>query len=327
MYIELKVGLDNISATPRMTFNSIYMWDGIDLVPLGMGLFGVAELFVNVEESAYLEVITKKIKNIYPSVQDWIDAKGALLRGTIIGFFLGLLPGGGPILASFVSYGVEKRMSKNPEKFGRGAIEGVASPESANNSAASAAFIPFLTLGIPPTPAMAMLYGAFLIHGLSPGPFFITDHPDIFWGLISSMYIGNVMLLILNLPLIPLWVKILKVRYNILFPIILLFCIIGSYSVRGNILDVFLMMLFGVVGYLFRKFGYEPAPLLLGYILGPMFERTCRQSLLMSHGSFLIFITRPISAVGTIGALIFFITSFYLFFYKKRKSIKETSGN
>jgi putative tricarboxylic transport membrane protein len=320
------VGLDEISGTARMTYETMYLWDGIALVPLAMGLFGISELFVNIEKTVIVEVLTKKIENIYPTVQDWIKVKWSLIRGTIIGFFLGILPGGGPVVASFVCYSVEKRISKTPEEFGKGAIEGVASPESANNSAVSGAFIPFLTLGIPPNVTMAMLYGAFLIHGLSPGPFFINEHPDVFWGLVSSMYIGNGMLLVLNLPLIPLWVKILKVRYDILFPIILLFCIIGSYSVRSNVLDVFVMMVFGIVGYLFGKFGYEPAPLMLAYVLGPMFEKNLRQSLLMSQGDFSIFFTRPISAVAFIAAILFFISSFYFFFSKKRENIKPGSA-
>jgi len=229
-------------------------------------------------------------------------------------------------VASFVCYSVEKRISRTPENFGKGAIEGVAAPESANNSAVSGAFVPFLTLGIPPNPTMAMLYGAFLIHGLQPGPFLITEHPDVFWGLVSSMYIGNGMLLVLNLPLIPLWVRILKIPYAILSPIILLFCIIGSYSVRGNVLDVFVMMLFGIVGYLFGKFGYEPAPLMLAYVLGPMFEKNLRQSLLMSQGDFSIFFTRPISAVAFGLAILFFLTSLYFFVYKRRKQMTAGSG-
>jgi len=320
------IGLDTISASPRMTFNTMYLWDGIELVPLAMGLFGVSEILANIEKGVVLEVVTRKIGNIYPSIQDWMKVKWALVRGTIIGFFLGILPGGGPVVASFVCYSVEKRISRTPENFGKGAIEGVAAPESANNSAVSGAFVPFLTLGIPPNPTMAMLYGAFLIHGLQPGPFLITEHPDVFWGLVSSMYIGNGMLLVLNLPLIPLWVRILKIPYAILSPIILLFCIIGSYSVRGNVLDVFVMMLFGIVGYLFGKFGYEPAPLMLAYVLGPMFEKNLRQSLLMSQGDFSIFFTRPISAVAFGLAILFFITSLYFFVYKRRKQMTAGSG-
>jgi putative tricarboxylic transport membrane protein len=317
------VGLDNISATPRMTFNTMYLWDGIELVPLAMGLFGVSEIFLNIEKGVVLEILEGKIGNIYPSLQDWMKVKWALARGTIIGFFLGILPGGGPVVASFVCYSVEKRVSKNPETFGKGAIEGVAAPESANNSAVSGAFVPFLTLGIPPNPTMAMLYGAFLIHGLSPGPFLISEHPDVFWGLVSSMYIGNGMLLVLNLPLIPLWVKILKVPYRILSPIILLFCIIGSYSVRSSVTDVFVMMLFGIVGYLFGKFGYEPAPLMLAYVLGPMFEKNLRQSLLMSQGDFSIFFVRPISAVALIAVFLFFIMSLFFFFGRRREKFKS----
>ncbi|MCJ7593286.1 MAG: tripartite tricarboxylate transporter permease [Desulfobacterales bacterium] len=318
------VGLDEITGTARMTYGTMYLWDGMPLVPIAMGLFGISEIFVNVEKDVITKVLAEKIKNIYPSVQDWIRVKWALVRGTIIGFFLGILPGGGPVVASFVCYSVEKRISKHPEEFGKGAIEGVAGPESANNSAVSGAFIPFLTLGIPPNVTMAMLYGAFLVHGLSPGPFLIVEHPDVFWGLVSSMYIGNAMLLVLNLPLIPLWARLLKVRYNILFPIILLFCIIGAYSIRNNVLDVFVMMLFGIVGYLFGKFGYEPAPLLLAFVLGPMFEKNLRQSLLISQGDFSIFFTRPISAVALSFAIVFFITSLYFFLYKGRKKPKPS---
>ena len=214
-----------------------------------------------------------------------------------VGFFLGILPGGGPVLASFIAYGVEKRISKEPDQFGKGAIEGVAAPESANNSASSSAFIPLLTLGIPPTAGMAVLYGAFLIHGVTPGPLLLQRTPDLFWGLISSMYIGNVMLLVLNLPLIPMWVQVLRIPEKFLYPLILLFCLIGAYSLNNDVFDVMVMVVFGVVGYLFRKFEYDGAPLILAFVLGTMFDQNLRQALLISDGSFIPFLTRPISGV------------------------------
>ena len=313
------IGLDPINASPRMTFDTMVLWDGVGLVPLAMGLFGISEILVNIETTATTEILKTKIKNIFPNMLDWMQSIGAIFRGTVLGFFLGILPGGGAVLSSFASYGLEKRISKHPDKFGKGAIEGVAGPESANNSASSASFIPLLTLGIPPNGVMAMLYGALLIHGMRPGPLLLKDHPDIFWGLISSMYIGNGMLLVLNLPLIPLWLKVLKIPYRILFPLILLFCLIGAYSINNSISDVILMTIFGGMGYLFRKFDYEGAPLLLAFVLGPMLEINFRQSFLLSKGSFLIFFTRPISAVVVTFAIIIIIIPFISYFFKRRK--------
>jgi len=307
------VGLDPINASPRMTFDILQLWDGIGMVPLVVGLFGISEVLINIEAPATREILKTKIKNLLPSALDWMQSKWAILRGTLVGFFLGILPGGGAIIATFVSYGLEKRLSKNPEEFGKGAIQGVAGPESANNSASSGAFIPLFTLGIPTNVTMALLFGALLIHGMRPGPLLLKDHPELFWGVVSSMYIGNVMLLVLNLPLIPLWVKVLKIPYRILFPLILLFCIIGSYSLNNSIFDVLVMFIFGVVGYLFRKFGYDPAPLILTFILGSIFEQNLRQSLLLSKGSFSIFFASPISACATTLALILFATSFVPF--------------
>jgi putative tricarboxylic transport membrane protein len=316
------VGLDPIEGSPRLTFNLLQLWDGIGIVPLAMGLFGIAEILINIEESAAPEVLKIKIKNIFPNLSDWMQSKGAILRGSILGFFLGILPGGGAIISSFVSYGLEKRISKEPEKFGRGAIEGVAGPESANNSATAGAFVPLFTLGIPSNVVMALLFGALTIHGMRPGPFLMTAHPDLFWGVVSSMYIGNVMLLILNVPLIPLWVQVLKIPYKILFPLILLFCIIGAYSVRSSIFDVHLTIIFGIVGYLFRKFDYEAAPLVLAFVLGPLFESNLRQSLTLSKGSFSIFFTRPISAVSITLAIIFLVIGFMPYFTKAREKFE-----
>lgn len=310
------IGLDPITSQQRMTFGVLNLFEGLGIAPIAMGLFGVSEVLLNLETVASTQVIKTKIKNLFPSKLEWMRAKWALLRGTVIGFFMGILPGGGPILSTFICYGVEKRIAKDPSRFGKGAIEGVAAPEAANNAAASTSFIPLLTLGIPPNVILAVLFGAFLIHGILPGPFLITQHPDVFWGVISSMYIGNVMLLILNLPLIPLWVQVLKIPDKYLYPLILLFCLIGAYSIDNNVFDVGVMVAFGIVGYLFKKFGYEGAPLILAFVLGPMFEVNLRRSLLMSQGDFTIFFTRPIA----VGALLVCATliglSLYQFFKK-----------
>ncbi len=319
------VGLDPIQASPRMNFNVIQLWDGIDLAPLAMGLFGVSEVLINIEKTVTHEILKTKIRNLFPTLLDWMRSKWAILRGSILGFFLGILPGGGPVIASFLSYGLEKRISKEPDRFGKGAIEGVAGPESANNSACSGGFIPLFTLGIPPNVVLALLFGALLIHGIRPGPLLLQDHPDIFWGVVSSMYIGNVMLLVLNLPLIALWVQVLKIPYRILFPLILLFCLIGSYGLKNDVFEMIVMIFAGIIGYLFRKFGYEGAPLLLAFVLGPMFELNLRQSLLISKGSFLIFFTRPISAVAVILAILLLFTSFIPYFKRAKRRYESST--
>jgi putative tricarboxylic transport membrane protein len=311
------VGLDPITSTPRITFNIPELFDGIGIAPVAMGLFGIGEVLANLEKTITTELIKTKVKNLFPSKLDWIESKWALVRGTLVGFVLGILPGGGHVVASFLSYGLEKRISKHPEKFGKGAIEGVASPESANNSAASSSFIPLLTLGIPPNVTLSILFGAFLIHGITPGPFLIKDHPDVFWGVLSSMYVGNVLLLVLNLPLIPMWVQVLKIPGKYLYPLILLFCLIGAYSMNNSVFDVFVMIIFGVVGYLFRKFEFEGAPLVLAFVLGPLLDMNLRQALLMSKGSFIEFFIRPISAV-TLGLSILLLVSATFPFVKKR---------
>ena len=311
------VGLDPITSTPRITFNIPELFDGIGIAPVAMGLFGIGEVLVNLEQRITTELVKTKIKNLFPSKLDWIESKWALVRGTLVGFVLGILPGGGHVVASFLSYGLEKRVSKHPEKFGKGAIEGVAAPESANNSAASSSFIPLLTLGIPPNVTLSILFGAFLIHGITPGPFLIKDHPDVFWGVLSSMYVGNVLLLVLNLPLIPMWVQVLKIPAKYLYPLILLFCLIGAYSMNNSVFDVFVMIIFGVVGYLFRKFEFEGAPLVLAFVLGPLLDMNLRQALLMSKGSFIDFFIRPISAV-TLGLSILLLVSTTFPFVKKR---------
>jgi putative tricarboxylic transport membrane protein len=310
-----------MTAGEKFTFGITYLLDGVGLIPVCMGLFGIGEVLVNIqEEQGDFAIVKGKIKGILPNLKDWRDSIGPIIRGTFLGFFLGILPGGGALVASFASYAVEKRISKHPEKFGTGTIEGVAGPESANNSAATGAFIPLFTLGIPSNAVMALFIGALMIHGAQTGPLLIKERPDIFWGVVASMYIGNIILLILNVPLIGIWVKILKVPYRILFPLILLFCLIGSYSINNNILDVVTMIIFGIIGYLFRKFEYEPAPLVMAFILGPILENSLRQSLLMSDGSFSIFYTRLISASFLIVALILLLMSI---FFKKPKGLVE----
>ena len=291
------IGTDAISGVERFTYGSYTLMDGAGLVPVIMGLFGISEVLLNIEQSMKREIYSTTFSNIFPTLRDWKDSMMPIIRGTLIGFFLGILPGGGAVIASFGAYAVEKKISRHPEKFGSGAIEGVASPESANNAASSGAFIPLLTLGIPANVVMAILLGALLIHGIKPGPLLIKNNPEIFWGVIGSMYLGNVMLLVLNLPLIGIWVKILRIPYPILFPLILLFCLIGCYSINNNIWEIMIMIIFGIVGYLMKRFEYEGAPLILAFVLSPMMENAVRQSLLMSHGSFDIFVTRPISVV------------------------------
>src|SRR5499433_1824929 len=290
------IGIDQITAQPRMTFDRLELLDGIGLVPIVMGLFGVAEILFNLEQELRREVMQARIGSLWPSLADWTASKWAVLRGTVLGFFLGILPGGGAVIASFASYALEKKISATPERFGKGAIEGVAGPEAANNAAAGGAFIPLMTLGIPPNVVMALLLGAFVIHGLQPGPLMITQNPGLFWGIVASMYIGNLMLLVLNLPMIGMWVQLLKLPYNILFPLIILFTIIGVYCSSNNVFDVYVMIAFGVIGYFMRKLGYEPAPLVLAFVLGPMLENNLRKSLILSQGDLMTFVQRPISA-------------------------------
>ena len=313
------VGLDMMSGQVRFTFNIVELLQGIDIVPIIMGLFGIAEILENLEVTITRSIFKTHIKGLLPTIKDWADSIWAILRGTVLGFFLGILPGGGAVLSSFVSYAVEKRVSKHPEMFGKGAIEGVAGPESANNAASSGAFIPLMTLGIPSNVVMAVLFSGLLIHGLMPGPLLLKQHPDIFWGIITSMYIGNVMLLILNLPLIGVWVQLLKIPFRFLFPMIILFCIIGVYSINNSVFDIGVMIIFGIFGYIMRKCDYEPAPLVLAYVLGPMLEQAMRQSLKMSDGSFTIFLFRPISGVCLAICAFLLIISFMKNIKKERR--------
>jgi putative tricarboxylic transport membrane protein len=315
------IGIDQITAQARMTFDRLELLDGIGLVPIVMGLFGVAEILSNLERELKREVITARIGGLWPSLADWAACKWPIMRGTVLGFFLGILPGGGAVISSFASYALERKMSGTPERFGKGAIEGVAGPEAANNAAAGGAFIPLMTLGIPPNVVMALLLGAFVIHGLQPGPLLMTQNPALFWGVVASMYIGNAMLLVLNMPLIGMWVQVLKLPYRVLFPLILMFCIVGVFASGNAVFDVFVMVVFGVLGYLMRKFGYEPAPLVLAFVLGPMLENNLRKSLILSHGEFMIFLERPISAACLVLAAIALLAPLVPNFARRREKL------
>ncbi|SOZ35656.1 tripartite tricarboxylate transporter permease [Cupriavidus neocaledonicus] len=289
------VGTDVNSGAARFSFDVPELTDGLNFVSVAMGIFGFAEIIANLEQKEHRETFTDHITNLFPTKDDFKRMIPAVLRGTALGSALGILPGGGASLASFAAYSLEKKTSKYPQEFGKGAIEGVAGPESANNAASQTSFIPLLTLGIPPNAVMALMVGAMTIHNIQPGPQVMTSNPALFWGLIASMWIGNLMLIVLNLPLIGIWVKLLKVPYRYLYPAILTFCCIGVYSVQNTTFDVFQTAAFGVVGYLFIKLRCEPAPLLLGFVLGPMMEENFRRSLLLSRGDFSVFVTRPLS--------------------------------
>jgi putative tricarboxylic transport membrane protein len=292
------VGIDQISGRERFVYGVSTLFDGIGLTPVAMGLFGISEVLLNISEIQVKTDVMKiktRFRDLLPDAQEWRRSIMPIGRGSILGFLLGVLPGAGVVLSSFSSYVLEKRLSKHPQEFGKGAIEGVAGPESANNASVSGCFIPLLTLGVPASAVTAILLGAFLIHGLQPGPLLMKNNPLFFWGIIGSMYIGNVMLLVLNLPLIGLWVQILKIPYAILFPLILMFAIVGCYSVSYNIIEVFIMAILGLVGYFLRKAAFSCAPIIFGVILSPMLETSFRQSLLKSEGSLTIFIEHPIS--------------------------------
>ena len=297
-------GIDHLSGFTRFTHGRVDLGDGISFLAVAMGLFGVAEILINAEQTVVQAVIKPKLSALLPTREDWKRSWGPILRGSGVGFVIGILPGAAHIISTFVSYAMEKRLAKNPEEFGTGRIEGVAGPESANNAATGGAMIPFLALGIPASAATATMMMALLIHGVKPGPMLMEQHPQVFWGLIASMYIGNVMLLILNLPLVGLFVNLLRVPQYILFPFILLICFVGVYSVGLTSTDLWIMAIAGVAGYLLRKVGFDPAPIVLAMVLGPMMEQALRQALMMSRGDFGIFVSRPISLVMLAAALV-----------------------
>ena len=318
------VGADVNSGAQRYTFDIPQMADGIGFVVVAMGMFGLAEVVRNLENENDRPKIVTKITSLMPTKEDWKRIVGPILRGTAIGSALGILPGSGSILGSFAAYAIEKKVSKNSAEFGKGAIEGVAAPESANNAGAQTSFIPMLTLGIPSNPVMALMIGAMVIQGIQPGPSVITEQPALFWGIIVSMWIGNLFLVILNLPMVGMWVKIVSVPYQYLFPAILVFCGIGVFSLNNTEFDVYLMALFGVVGYLFVKLDCEPAPMLLAFILGPMMEEYLRRALLLSRGNPMIFIERPISATMlALAALAIIVASLPAFYKKREETFRE----
>jgi putative tricarboxylic transport membrane protein len=321
------VGLDPIMGTQRFTYGVYKLSDGFEFILVAMGLFGIGEVLVNVEQTIKAQVFQTKIRGLLPHREEWRTSAAPIARGSLLGFFIGVLPGGGATVSSFISYALEKKLSKHPERFGRGAIEGVAAPEAANNGAATGSFIPLLTLGIPGNASIAMIFAALLIHGVRPGPLLVTEKPEVFWGLVASMYIGNVMLLLLNLPLIGLWVKLLRVPYPLLAPLILTFVIVGAYSVNNSIFDVGITVVFGLFGYLMRKFNFEPAPLVLAMILGPQLEASLRRSLIYSRGDLGVFFERPIAAVLMTLALLMLLSPVFhwLLSHKGRETIKPPS--
>jgi len=303
------IGMDPVTGNPRFTFGAVSLLGGIEFVAVAIGLFGIAEVMANVDQPAEVmeqQVLVPRFRDLYPTLQDLKDSLGAILRGAGIGFGCGLVPGPAPVIATYASYMVEKRIARHPEEFGHGAIQGVAGPESANNAACQSAFIPLFVLGIPFAPPTAILLGALLIHGVNPGPMLISEHPNLFWGVVASMYIGNFILLLLNLPFVPLFANILRIPKKVLLPLVMLFCFTGMYSVNNFMLDLWVMLGCGALGYLMRKWAYEGAPLLLALVLGPKLEVAFRQSLMISHGGFAIFVERPISLVfllATVGFL------------------------
>jgi putative tricarboxylic transport membrane protein len=289
------IGIDNMTGHFRYAFDIAELGDGIGIVPVAVGLFGLGEILSTPAVNAVGNVIAPKLRELLPNRQEWRDSAMPIARGTVLGFLVGLTPGSAHIISSFLSYAVERRFSKHPEQFGKGAVAGVAGPESANNSASTGAFVPMLALGLPTGPITAVLIGALMVHGVPPGPTLVNDHPDIFWGFVASMYVGNVMLLLLNLPLVGLFVNVLRIPYVYLYPLVIMFCIIGVYEVNNSIVDVWIMLIMGVIGYGLRKFGLDPAPLVLGLVISPTFEMSLRQSLIMSNGNWTIFFQRPIA--------------------------------
>jgi putative tricarboxylic transport membrane protein len=312
------IGQDPITGTTRFTFGQISLFDGLDFVAVAMGLFGVGEILHSLESEEKVKAVTSKIKNIWPSRKDFRHSSGAIARGSVIGFFIGVLPGGGGVISSLASYALEKRRAKDPTRFGKGAIEGVAGPETANNASSTSAFIPLLTLGIPANVVLALIFGALLIQGITPGPQLIDQRPDVFWGVIASMYIGNLFLLMLNIPLVGVFVQLLRVRAGILAAFALLVTMAGVFSVNNDPFDMWVVLLFGIIGWLMKKTGFEPGPLVLAFVLGPILERAFRQSMLLSGGSFDIFVTRPIS--GTMFAIMALLIVWSMISARRRRT-------
>jgi putative tricarboxylic transport membrane protein len=291
------IGIDNMTGHFRYSFDLPELGDGIGIVPVAVGLFGLGEILATPSRNVTGQVMRPKLRELLPTRAEWRQSAMPIARGSVLGFLIGIIPGSAHIISSFLSYALEKRIAKAPEDFGKGAVAGVAGPESANNAASTGAFVPMLALGVPTGPITAVLIGALMIHGVAAGPALINDHPQVFWGFVASMYVGNLMLLLLNLPLVGVFVTVLRIPYAYLYPLIIMFCIIGVYEVSHSIVDVWIMLIMGVLGYALKKFGFDPAPLVLGLVIAPVFEQSLRQSLIMSNGNYLIFVQRPIALV------------------------------
>jgi putative tricarboxylic transport membrane protein len=289
------IGIDNMTGHFRYSFDLAELGDGVGIVPVAVGLFGLGEILSTPSKNVTGEVITPKLRELLPSRREWREAAMPIGRASVLGFIIGIIPGSAHVISSFLSYALEKRVSKHPEEFGKGAVAGVAGPETANNAASTGAFVPMLALGIPASPITAVLIGALMLHGVQVGPQLVTEHPDVFWGFVASMYVGNLMLLALNLPLVSIFVSVLRIPYAYLYPLIVMFCVIGVYEVNNSIVDVWIMLIMGVLGYGLRKFEFDPAPLVLGLVIAPIFEQSLRQSLIMSNGDYMIFFQRPIA--------------------------------
>ncbi|MEP7032282.1 MAG: tripartite tricarboxylate transporter permease, partial [Pseudolabrys sp.] len=316
------IGIDNMTGHFRYSFDLAELGDGIGIVPVAVGLFGLGEILSTPSHKVTGEVITPKFRELWPNRQEWRESYWPIARGTVLGFIIGIVPGSAHIISSFMSYALEKRISKHPEELGQGAVAGVAGPESANNAASTGAFVPMLALGLPTGPVTAVLMAALLIHGVPPGPQLVTEHPDVFWGFVASMYVGNLMLLLLNLPLVGVFVTVLRIPYAYLYPLIIMFCIIGVYEVSHSIVDVWIMLIMGVLGYALRKFSFDPAPLVLGLVIAPLFEQSLRQSLIMSNGNYFIFFNRPI-ALGLLLACAALLAMSAVTFILKRKDWRD----
>ena len=312
------IGIDQMTGYFRFSYGLVALGDGIGIVPVAVGLFGISEILTTAGQSEKKEVLKPRLRDLLPSKQEFKDSVGPIGRGTILGFLIGIIPGSAHIISTFVSYAMERRLSKHPERFGKGAIEGVAGPESANNAASEGALVPMLALGVPTGPIPAVLLAALMVHGINPGPLFIKEQPVIFWGLIASMYVGNMVLLLLNLPMVGIFVNFLRIPYRILYPTILMFCVVGVYAVNSSLVDVGIMSVMGVIGYLLRKFDFETAPIVLGVVLAPIIEFSFRQALAMSNGDYMIFIQRPISAVFLVVALVMIFLGLKPLIWKKK---------
>jgi putative tricarboxylic transport membrane protein len=305
------IGIDVMTGHFRFSFDIAELGDGIGIVPVAVGLFGLGEILSTPSRNVNANVQSPKLRELLPTREEWRQSQWPIARGSVLGFFIGIIPGSAHIISSFVSYALERRISKKPEEFGKGAVAGVAGPESANNSASTGAFVPMLALGIPTGPVIAVLMAALLIHGVPPGPTLVNDHPKLFWGFVASMYVGNLMLLALNLPLVSAFVNVLRIPYAYLYPMIIMFCVIGVYEVNRSIVDVWIMLIMGVVGYGLKKFNFDPAPLVLGLVIAPIFEMSLRQSLIMSGGSWEIFLHRPIALVLLMICLVLLALAIY----------------